>query len=177
MFHNFLLRGQINVTYVKLCFKTPFKKIYSSIFILRNSSKRCVYFITEYANIFAFTTFYPRGQTNAIFLYVPRSVISQDISNTTYRNVFRDYIMTWMDGFESVSAFEWGFNFSCSMPTTATNSELTYSTFPNLGQRVRTSLHFCHWTLWNWVEQSMWCDVLWNHICIFYLCIYSVTQS
>ena len=45
-------------------------------------------------NIFAFTTFYLGGQTNAVFLYVLWSLISQDLFNKTYRNVFRDYILT-----------------------------------------------------------------------------------
>ena len=46
-------------------------------------------------NIFAYTTSHLRGQTNAIFLNVSISVISQDIYQKTYRNVvFRDYIIT-----------------------------------------------------------------------------------
>ena len=46
-------------------------------------------------NIFAFTTPHLRGQTNAIFLYVSRSVISQDISRKHIEmSGFRDYILT-----------------------------------------------------------------------------------
>ena len=58
-------------------FKTPFlnKKAFSRFFIRNQSS--CIN--TWYTNIFAFTSFHLRGQTNAIFLYVPRSVIYQDI--------------------------------------------------------------------------------------------------
>ena len=49
----------------------------------------------EYAAILAFQIFNIRGQTNSIYLYVPRSITSQDISKKTFQNVvFRDYILT-----------------------------------------------------------------------------------
>ena len=54
--------------------------IYLSRFILRNSYKICVYINTEYTNIFSFTTFHLRSQTNAVPT-VSRPVISQDIFN------------------------------------------------------------------------------------------------
>ena len=38
-----------------------------------------MYINTGYTNIFAFTTFHLRSKTNAIFFYVPRLFISQDI--------------------------------------------------------------------------------------------------
>ena len=54
-----------------------------------------MYINIGYTNDFVFTTFHLRGQTNAIFLYVLRSVIYQDIFKKTYQNVvLRDYILT-----------------------------------------------------------------------------------
>ena len=72
----------------------PFWMIYLSWFILKNSTNYCAYINIGYTNIFTFITFHLRGQTNWIFLYVTRLVISQDIFKKTYQNVLRDYIMT-----------------------------------------------------------------------------------
>ena len=47
-------------------------------------TKLRVYINTGYTNIFTFITFHLRGKTNAKFLNVPRSVISQDIFKKTH---------------------------------------------------------------------------------------------
>ena len=63
---------------VFLCFKTPFlNTCYVNQDLFLETHTNFVLYVKLYTNIFAVFTFPLRGQTNAIFLYVYRSVISK----------------------------------------------------------------------------------------------------
>ena len=69
----------------------PFLTIYLTRFIFKNLNKLCVHIHT--GHLFShFTTFHLRGLINAIFPYVPRSVISRHIQCNISKYVERLYL-------------------------------------------------------------------------------------
>ena len=94
-FHNFHLRGQTKVAYIKICYETSsFICISRSIFW--NLTKLCMNVDIGCAVILPFHDFHLRGQINiAMYKYVLKHPFRKDIFKQTYPNVvLRDYILT-----------------------------------------------------------------------------------
>ena len=66
-FHDVQLRGQTNVAYIKICYKTSFF-ICISRSIFWNLPKLCMNFNIEYAVILLFQDFHLRGQTTVAYV-------------------------------------------------------------------------------------------------------------
>ena len=67
LFHDFHLRGQANVAYIKICYKTS-SLICISGSIFWNLIKLCMNFIIEYAAILLFHDFHLRGQITVAYV-------------------------------------------------------------------------------------------------------------